>query len=79
MKTGQFFNHFHNNKALTTKSELNKNLNKNINHIIVEDFQPRTFDLGNPKQRSLFWSDFLITALGSLLWKLFDYFQETRK
>jgi len=59
MKRGQFFNHFENNKEITTKSELNKVLMGNLSYNVVEKFQPRTFDLGNFKQRGVFWGDFL--------------------
>lgn len=61
---GQKFNHFPNNREITTKSGLCQNLNSVSSvDIRVETFFPRCFDLGEAKQVKAFIKDYERSAL----------------
>lgn len=76
---GQYFNHFKNNTELTTKGRLFLNLNNCAYGVNIEEFFPRTFDVGNELEQQTFQSDFEKTALLNLLKSHIAYFKKWRK
>ena len=71
---GQFFNHFQNNKELTTKSGLIENVRSCAEHGTgFWSFFPRAYDLGHINQMKEFQEDFERTALMNLLKKHWQY------
>jgi Tubulin-tyrosine ligase family/IQ calmodulin-binding motif len=63
LKAGQFFNHFPNNRELTTKSGLHKNLRGVTDYgTNIDEFYPRTYDLGDTVQIQEFQKDYIRTS-----------------
>jgi Tubulin-tyrosine ligase family/IQ calmodulin-binding motif len=70
LKPGQLYNHFPNNRELTTKSGLSKNL-RNITDfkVNIDKFFPRSYDLGENSQIKELIEDYNRTAILNLLKK----------
>ena len=76
MKANQFYNHFPSSRELTTKQDLNQNLNNITAHgVDIFDFYPRCYDLSDSRQVDLFTDDFNRTAILSCLKKHAQYFK----
>mgnify|MGYP006122145159 CR=1 FL=1 len=70
MKPTQFYNHFPDNRHLTTKVGLCKNLcfqTPYENLLEIQSFFPRSFDLSDQTQAELFKDDFQKTAIFSII------------
>ena len=77
---GQFYNHFQNNKELTTKIGLTNNLKDFCEYgIYFDQFYPRCYDLGNNKDMIEFTADYEHTNMMILLKKHIKYFKMKRK
>jgi len=73
---GQFYNHFQNNKELTTKIGLTNNLKDFSEYgANFDQFYPRCYDLGNNKEMIEFSADFEHTNMMILLKKHIKYFK----
>lgn len=73
LKAGQFFNHFLNNRELTTKSGLSSNLRRFIEYNVkIDEFFPRCYDLGDNPQIIDFKNDYQKTAILNLIKKSND-------
>lgn len=73
---GQFYNHFQNNKEITTKIGLSNNLKAFCEYGVNFDcFYPRCYDLGNDKELYEFVADFEHTNMMILLKKHIKYFK----
>ena len=70
LKFGQLFNHFLNNRELTTKSDLSKNL-RNVTDckVKVDNFFPRSYDLGDNFQIKELILDYQRTSIFNILKK----------
>ena len=70
LKPYQFYNHFADNRELTTKAGLCKNLwtNSSDQSILqISSFFPRCYDLSDAKQAEHFVNDFNQTAIFSVI------------
>eukprot|EP00347_Sterkiella_histriomuscorum_P013320 403365167 len=70
LRNSQWYNHFPNNRELTTKAGLCKNLWQQCPYdyeLKVEEFFPRCYDLSDQKQVDLFVLDFQQTAILSII------------
>ena len=77
---GQFYNHFQNNKELTTKIGLTNNLKEFSEYgVNFDEFYPRCYDLGNDKDLMEFSADFEHTNMMILLKKHIKYFKLKKK
>lgn len=74
----QFFNHFQNNRAITAKSSLSRNLKEYADHkgVSVESFYPPCYDLGIASETDAFKSHFDFNLTISLLKKVIFYFKK---
>lgn len=73
---GQFYNHFQNNKELTTKISLTNNMKQFCEYgINFDEFYPRCYDLGSNKEMREFVADFEQTNMMILLKKHIKYFK----
>lgn len=73
---GQYYNHFQNNKELTTKIGLTNNLKEFCEYgANFDQFYPRCYDLGNNKELMEFTADFEHTNMMILLKKHIRYFK----
>lgn len=76
LRPGQLFNHFLNNRELTTKSGLLKNLRNVCEHnVSIDKFFPRCYDLGDNVQVREFTNDFQNTAIINIIKKHAIYYQ----
>ncbi|CAG9334195.1 unnamed protein product [Blepharisma stoltei] len=76
LRPGQLINHFNNNRELTTKSGLLKNLrNFCENNVNIDTFFPRCYDLGDNVQIKEFIQDYQNTAIINIVKKHADFFQ----
>ena len=68
LKPGQFFNHFQGNRELTTKSGLLKNLRSLMEYgSNVDEFYPRSYDLGDTIQIQEFQQDYIRTSVFNII------------
>ena len=70
---GQYYNHFQNNKELTTKIGLTNNLKEFCEYgANFDQFYPRCYDLGNNKELMEFTADFehtnMMILFGMVFW-----------
>lgn len=73
---GQYYNHFQNNKELTTKIGLTNNMKEYCEYgVNFDEFYPRCYDLGNNKEMNEFIIDFENTNMMILLKKHIKYFK----
>lgn len=74
---GQYYNHFQNNKELTTKIGLTNNMKEYCEYgVNFDEFYPRCYDLGNNKEMNEFIMDFENTNMMILLKKHIKYFKK---
>lgn len=71
LKPGQFYNHFPNNRELTTKSGLAKNL-KSITdfNVNIDNFFPRCYDLSDNLQINELTNDYYRTCIFNIIKKV---------
>lgn len=70
LRTGQLYNHFSNNRELTTKFGLHKNLRQVMDYgTNIDEFFPRTYDLGDSTQVLEFTKDYYRTCAFNLIKK----------
>lgn len=75
LRPGQLFNHFPNNRKLTTKYGLNSCFRSNSDfQIHPEDFYPRTYDLGEAVQVEELRQDYERTAAVGVIKQHAEYF-----
>jgi len=75
LRPGQLFNHFSNNRKLTTKYGLNSCFRSNSDfQIHPEDFYPRTYDLGEAVQVEELRQDYERTAAIGVIKQHAEYF-----
>ena len=73
LRPGQYFNHFPNNRELTTKSGLHKNLRQVMDHSTnIDTFYPRTYDLGDGTQVNEFIKDYQRTCSFNIIKKVLN-------
>ena len=75
LKPGQYFNHFANNRRLTTKCGLSSCFRANTDYNVNPDtFFPRTYDLGDAVQVEEMKSDYERTAATAVIKQHAEYF-----
>ena len=68
LKSGQFYNHFPGNRELTTKSGLLKNLRAVVEFgSNIDEFYPRSYDLGDNVQIQEFQQDYTRTCVLNII------------
>lgn len=82
IKPHQFYNHYPDNREITTKAGLCKNLWTNCSHeteLRTSEFFPRCYDLADSKQVDGFIEDFNSTAIMSIVKVYAEHFEKDRE
>lgn len=80
LKPGQMFNHFQNNRELTTKSGLSKNLRSVDRYgVDIDTFFPRCYDLGIQAQVEEFKVDYKKQEIYNTVKRHAEYFMKTKE
>ena len=76
LRPGQMFNHFSNNRKLTTKCGLTSSFRSTtLFKVNPDSFYPRTYDLGDTSQLEEFKTDFERTSVFNIVKSHSEYFQ----